>query len=199
MRSFLDAKAMAKSLKAALSARNVPVSHSETLELVARQFGCEDWNVLAANIARAAPAEPIRFERAAPVFRIFDEAKAREFYVGFLGFAVDWEHRFGDDFPLYAQVSRAGLVLHLSEHHGDASPGATLFVTMHGVADYRRELVAKNYAYMKPGIEDLPWGLQMTVFDPFGNRIRFCEPPAESSQALSGPTTSRSTPMPSVR
>lgn len=29
-----------------------------------------------------------------PILRIFDEAKAREFYVGFLGFTVDWKHRF---------------------------------------------------------------------------------------------------------
>ncbi len=49
------------------------------------------------------------FQPAIPIFRIFDEAKAREFYVGFLGFAVDWEHRFEPDMPLYMQVSRGGL------------------------------------------------------------------------------------------
>lgn len=38
-------------------------------------------------------------------------------------FRVDWEHRFEPGFPLYLQVSRDGLVLHLSEHHGDGSPG----------------------------------------------------------------------------
>jgi hypothetical protein len=32
--------------------------------------------------------------QAIPIFRIFDVAKAKEFYVGFLGFQVDWEHRF---------------------------------------------------------------------------------------------------------
>ena len=32
--------------------------------------------------------------RITPILRIFDEAKAREFYVDFLGFKVDWEHRF---------------------------------------------------------------------------------------------------------
>lgn len=29
-----------------------------------------------------------------PVLRVFDESKAREFYVDLLEFAVDWEHRF---------------------------------------------------------------------------------------------------------
>lgn len=30
------------------------------------------------------------------LLRIFDVAKAKEFYVGFLGFTVDWEHRFDE-------------------------------------------------------------------------------------------------------
>ncbi|MEM6436951.1 MAG: glyoxalase superfamily protein, partial [Cyanobacteria bacterium P01_D01_bin.115] len=36
-----------------------------------------------------------------PILRIFDEAKAKEFYVDFLGFQVDWEHRFQPGMPLY--------------------------------------------------------------------------------------------------
>ena len=60
--------------------------------------------------------------QAIPVIRIFDEDKAKDFYLGFLGMTLDWEHRFGPDFPLYMQVSREGLVLHLSEHSGDGSP-----------------------------------------------------------------------------
>jgi len=40
-----------------------------------------------------------------PILRIFDVAKAREFYVGFLGFPVDWEHRFDDRAPVYMQVN----------------------------------------------------------------------------------------------
>ena len=46
-----------------------------------------------------------------PILRIFDEAKAREFYVDFLGFRVDWEHRFEPGLPLYLQVSREGCAL----------------------------------------------------------------------------------------
>src|SRR5215471_12739376 len=104
-------------------------------------------------------SDPIRFTATHPILRIFDEAKAKEFYLGFLGFDLDWEHRFGDNTPLYAQVSRAGLALHLSGHHGDGSPGSTVFVAMRGVHDFQRELTARNYAHMKPGVEDLPWGL----------------------------------------
>jgi hypothetical protein len=34
-----------------------------------------------------------QMSRIIPVFRIFDVAKAREFYLEFLGFAVVFEHR----------------------------------------------------------------------------------------------------------
>ncbi|WP_019904652.1 glyoxalase superfamily protein [Methylobacterium sp. 77] len=125
-----------------------------------------------------APAHDIRFAQTCPILRIFDEDKAREFYLGFLGFTLDWEHRFRENFPLYAQVSRAGLVLHLSGHHGDATPGSTTFVRMAGIHAFQRELSARNDKHTKPGVESLPWGLVMTVTDPFGNSLRFCEAPA---------------------
>lgn len=43
-----------------------------------------------------------------PILRFFDEARTREFYLDFLGFDVDWEHRFEDGLPLYLQVSKDG-------------------------------------------------------------------------------------------
>jgi catechol 2,3-dioxygenase-like lactoylglutathione lyase family enzyme len=119
---------------------------------------------------------PIHFERTVPIFRTFSEEKAKEFYLGFLGFTLDWEHRFEPGMPLYMQVSRDGLVLHLSEHHGDGSPGATLFVETTGLDDFHAEVTAKTYRNLRPGIEDAPWGARvMTVIDPFSNRIRFSQ------------------------
>ena len=72
----------------------------------------------------------IEFNRTIPILRIFDVAKADEFYVGFLGFSVDWDHRFDDNAPLYRQISRGDLILHLSEHHGDGSSGARVRIMM---------------------------------------------------------------------
>ncbi|PWE56062.1 VOC family protein [Metarhizobium album] len=180
MRDFRDAKLMAKVLRQAFADRNVSVTHSETLEIIAAQFGCDDWNILAARIeaaesAPAKPAEKVVITPPIPIFRIFSVEKAMEFYRDFLGFTVDWEHRFGENFPLYCQVSRSGLIMHLSEHAGDASPGAKAFVWMTGVRAFREELIGKHYRYMKPGVEEAPWGLEMTVTDPFSNRIAFCE------------------------
>jgi uncharacterized glyoxalase superfamily protein PhnB len=113
-----------------------------------------------------------------PILRIFDEAKAREFYVGFLGFTIDWEHRFGDNFPLYLQVSRDRCVLHLSEHYGDCSPGSAVRVQTDAVDDFSRELREKQYRYAKPGCGAVtPWQTkEITLTDPFGNRLIFFEP-----------------------
>jgi catechol 2,3-dioxygenase-like lactoylglutathione lyase family enzyme len=106
---------------------------------------------------------------------MFDERKAREFWLDFLGFNVDFEHRFEADLPLYMGIGRNGLQLHLSEHHGDASPGATLFVPMSNIELLRDELRQKNYGYGRPDIVQQEWGKILEVYDPFGNRIRFCE------------------------
>jgi catechol 2,3-dioxygenase-like lactoylglutathione lyase family enzyme len=112
---------------------------------------------------------------AIPIIRIFSVAKAKEFYLDFLGFTLEWEHRFEEGFPLYAQVRRSDLVLHLSEHHGDATPGSTVFVPVVDIDALHRELESRQYAYARPGIEALGWGRQLQVADPFGNRLRFCE------------------------
>src|SRR4051794_39394059 len=95
----------------------------------------------------------VAFQRTIPIFRIFDVAKAKAFYVDFLGFVVDWEHRFDQGSPAYMQVSRAGLAIHLSEHHGDCCPGSTAFVWMTGIEEFHREITSKGYGYMRPGIE----------------------------------------------
>jgi hypothetical protein len=70
--------------------------------------------------------DALTMKPAVPILRIFDEAKAREFFVDFLGFQVDWAHRFGDNFPVFMQISRGACVINLSEHHGDATPGSAV-------------------------------------------------------------------------
>ncbi|MGC4096410.1 MAG: glyoxalase superfamily protein [Nitrospira sp.] len=111
-----------------------------------------------------------------PILRIFDEAKALEFYVEFLGFAVDWQHRFEIGLPLYMQISKDGCVLHLSEHHGDSSPGAAVRIKTNGLDAFHKRLLAKQYRYARPGIEETPWGSRdMSVRDPFGNRLTFTD------------------------
>jgi uncharacterized glyoxalase superfamily protein PhnB len=114
------------------------------------------------------------FGKTTPILRIFDEKKAREFYVDFLGFTVDWEHRFEPDTPLYMQVSKDRCVLHLSEHYGDATPGASMRIETGDVDAFQKLLTSKHYKYARPGVQDMPWGTRdMTVQDPFGNKLTF--------------------------
>ena len=111
-----------------------------------------------------------------PILRIFDEARAKEFYVDFLGFTVDWEHRFNEDFPLYMQISKDDCVIHLSEHHGDCCPGSAMRIGTSELDAYQKELSAKDYKYFNPGIEKMPWGTRdMSITDPFGNRLTFTD------------------------
>ena len=118
----------------------------------------------------------MRLGHTTPILRIFDEAKAREFYVDYLGFRIDWEHRFAPGMPLYLQVSRDGCVLHLSEHHGDACPGAALRIATEDLDDLLRELQQKRYGYAHATIETMPWGSRdMSLRDPFGNRLTFTD------------------------
>ena len=112
------------------------------------------------------------FREIIPILRIFDEAKAKEFYVDYLGFSIDWEHRFEPDLPLYVQISMDGVRIHLSEHYGDCSPGAAIRIEMEGIRDYHQQLLGKRYKHSRPGLERQPWGSnECCVTDPFGNRL----------------------------
>ncbi|MGV2686872.1 VOC family protein, partial [Clostridium perfringens] len=92
-----------------------------------------------------------------PLFRVFDETKAREFYIQYLGFTLDWEHRFDDSAPLYMQITKDLLTIHLTEHYGDCSPGAAIRVEMAGIEGFHEQLLSQNYPYSRPGIETAAW------------------------------------------
>lgn len=113
-----------------------------------------------------------------PILRIFDYDKAVEFYINWLEFKVDWQHK-PEDSPLYMQISKGDVVLNLSEHHGDASPGSTVrIVEFDGLIDYHRLLLKKKYKYNHPGIETPFWDAnvrEVCVNDPFGNRLIFSQ------------------------
>ena len=98
----------------------------------------------------------MNIEKITPILRIFDEVKAREFYVDFLGFTLDWEHRFSENAPLYMQITRSNCVLHLSEHHGDCCPGAAMRIQTDDIDALHAEISAKKYKYAAPDIETHP-------------------------------------------
>lgn len=166
----VDPESMATRLHARLAANGTEITPSLALELVAQQLGYRDWNSCA-TAPKSAPA-PITI----PILRTFPGEEARRFYVDFLGFTVDWEHRFGAGMPLYQQVSNEDCVLHLSEHHGDATPGSAVRVEISDVRRLQRELAASPVYPLRIGLEKQAWGDDLTVPDPFGNRITFHTP-----------------------
>ena len=118
----------------------------------------------------------MNIRRMTPIFRSFDESKAKEFYIEFLGFNLDWEHRFEEDLPLYFQASKGACVLHITEHHGDCSPGAAIRVEVDDLEKYHQELITKKYRHARPQIQEMPWGTRdMSIADPFGNRVIFTD------------------------
>ncbi|MDN4526345.1 glyoxalase superfamily protein [Fictibacillus fluitans] len=119
---------------------------------------------------------PITMKSPTPIFRMFDEEKAKEFYLSFLGFKIDWEHRFENDLPLYMQISYNNCVIHLSENYGDCCPGAAIRIEVQNLELLHANLSSKKYKFARPGIETTPWNTrEIRVGDPFGNRIVFFE------------------------
>lgn len=81
MRDFRDAKTMAHALRDALLLKAIETTHSECLELIAKTFGYENWNILSAKIEVArppAPAVPALSPAAVP-----DDATPKTLYCSF--------------------------------------------------------------------------------------------------------------------
>jgi hypothetical protein len=81
MRSFLDAKTIAKTLRQELQNRKIELSHSECLEVVAKQFGFRDWNTMAATIDGPSPKTAAAVYGPIPAGWIFQGTRP-ELYIG---------------------------------------------------------------------------------------------------------------------
>ena len=112
-----------------------------------------------------------------PIFRILDYQQAREFYIDWLGFRIDWEDRSSKG-PLYMQVSRGSIVLHLTSHDGDSTPGSKAMAEINGLLAYHHLLLQKANPFPSPALKKTNWSdkvMQAEVVDPFGNRLVFVE------------------------
>jgi extradiol dioxygenase family protein len=114
-------------------------------------------------------------DRVIPILRMFDVAATKRFYVEYLGCSLDWCDGEGDR-PVYMQVSRGDLVLHLSTHHDDGTPGGAVLVETQDVDTLHAELRERGYPFLNPGVEPGPGGgREMQLIDPSSNRLRFYE------------------------
>jgi uncharacterized glyoxalase superfamily protein PhnB len=110
-----------------------------------------------------------------PILRSFDEKRAKDFYLDFLGFEIVFEHRFEPGAPLYMGLRKGDCWLHLSEHYGDGTPGAALRIQVEDVKALAQELREKNFENSRPGEPQLQeWGSwEITIADPASNRLTF--------------------------
>jgi ribosomal-protein-alanine N-acetyltransferase len=118
-----------------------------------------------------------RFGPVYPVLRMYDLDSTRRFYLDYLGCVIDWQGG-GGDAPVYLQVSRGDLVLHLSSHHDDGTPGSAVLVEIDDVERLHDELGRRDYPFQNPALEPGPGeGRQLQLIDPASNRLRFYERP----------------------
>lgn len=165
-------KSAARTLRRSLAADDITISHGRALEIVSQQLGFTDWNTASAQLSERLPGSG----PAVPVLRIQDEAIARGFYLDYLGFGVEWEHRFEPGMPLYLRISRDTTVLDLSEHHGDGTPGTVAWIPVGSATAFHTDISSRPHSRLRPGIDrDAPGGPTVEVTDPFGNVLRFCE------------------------
>jgi catechol 2,3-dioxygenase-like lactoylglutathione lyase family enzyme len=115
-------------------------------------------------------------QRVYPQLRMTKWDRSRAFYVDGLGFSVDWEHRFEPGFPVFAQLTRQGLSLFLTEHAGDCQVGGAAYFVIDDVDSMFTEIRRRGIQPAEPPT-DTEWNArEMTVVDPDGNKLRFSTP-----------------------
>ncbi len=102
-------------------------------------------------------------EELVPIFRA-EDARASAAWYERLGFAIVGEHRFEPHLPLYLFLRRGDVHLHLSEHLGDAPARS--------VAYFYVDDVHTIAATFDATLQQQPWGPEIELVDPSGNRLR---------------------------
>jgi catechol 2,3-dioxygenase-like lactoylglutathione lyase family enzyme len=111
---------------------------------------------------------------AVPTLRITEYEPAKRFYVGALGFEIDWEWRAEPGEPVFLQLSRAGLRLYLSEREGDGAVGGLVHLYVGDVDGWQAEMLRQGVVAEGPPV-DQPWGnRELRVRDPDGNQLCIC-------------------------
>ncbi|MEM7141092.1 MAG: glyoxalase superfamily protein [Actinomycetota bacterium] len=106
-------------------------------------------------------------EQIVPIFRVADALATAEWYAR-LGFTLEGVHQFEPDFPRYGFLKRGDVQIHLSEHTGDANPHGLAYLWVDDV-----DAIAAEFE-VTPSNE--PWGREIELTDPDGNRLRIATP-----------------------
>ena len=126
-------------------------------------------------------AAPFQIGSSIPVLRMTDESAAKAFYANYLGFEIEWEHRFEDnpDSPLYMQTRLGQAVIHLNGHATLDTPPAEVRIPVRGVEAFCNHLRSKETKFPNPSVVDPRYTgrkTDMNLIDPFENYLVFWEP-----------------------
>ncbi|UXI66374.1 bleomycin resistance protein [Tahibacter amnicola] len=117
-----------------------------------------------------------------PQLRMTDATRSLPFYIDGLGFKVDWEHRFEPGFPLFAQLTRRGQTIFLTEHTGDCAVGGAVYFIVPDTDELVRDVRQRGVLAIGDP-EDMPWGTrEVLITDPDGNRLRFASDKADEDE-----------------
>jgi catechol 2,3-dioxygenase-like lactoylglutathione lyase family enzyme len=109
-----------------------------------------------------------------PTLRVAKLAASRDFYVRALGFRLDWENA-DERGELFAQLSRDGMLLYLSERAEDGGGRGLVHLYVPSVDTWHAELFERGVDAPLP--QDRPWGnREFRVVDPDGNQLCVCTP-----------------------
>lgn len=122
-------------------------------------------------------------QRVVPVLAVTDFARAQRFYSEALAFETDWIWQPDPAGPAFAQLSRGGLSIYLSQNPTQGSPGASC------VYLYVDDVDAVHASLTDAGVppEEAPanraWGnREFTLLDPDGNLLTLATPRAPESR-----------------
>lgn len=126
---------------------------------------------------------PFQIGSSIPVLRMTDESAVKAFYVDYLAFEIEWEHRFHDtpESPLYLQLRLGEAIVHLNGHATVDDPPSEVRIPVKVIEAFCEHLRPRAEATGQPTpvVVD-PRGAgrntDMNLKDPDGNLLTFWEP-----------------------
>jgi catechol 2,3-dioxygenase-like lactoylglutathione lyase family enzyme len=114
------------------------------------------------------------YQEVIPTLRITDYRLSRAFYTALLGFRVDWEHCYDPETAVFMQISRAGMLIFLTQHEGDCQVGGLVHFFVPDVDALHAELCRRGTPVKESPHMGIEGHRMMTLVDPDGNQLRIC-------------------------
>lgn len=119
-------------------------------------------------------------QRVVPTLRITDHERGTDSDIEKLGFAVEWEHRFGPHFPLFRSVVRGGMRVYLSQHAWGCQVGGLVHFLIEDVDAWHAEFGRRGGVVVEAPKDELAFR-KRTIRGPDDNQLRFMVPASEAA------------------